>query len=74
MRDPQTTLTTRFWRWLLRDPKIRHVVKVKSLWPSWDDYHGALAWPTLLVDRMSERSTITAIWTKARYAFWRKHD
>lgn len=53
----------------------RRVVKIKYLWPQWDDHHSAVAWPVLLVDtETGQRSTITPIWTYARYAFWRTHD
>ena len=69
---PVTTLSTRFWRWLIRDNRINRVVRVKTLRPCWDSYCGAIGWPTLLVDRGYQRMTITPIWDKARYAFWRR--
>lgn len=65
-------LKTRLWNFVTRMDN-RRVVKVKSLWPEWDEHHGALAWPRLLVDTESgQRSTVTPIWTRPRYAFWRK--
>ncbi len=65
-------LKTRFWRILLRDYSITRVVRVKSLRPAWDTKYRCIAWPTLLVDTATRRSTITPLWTKERYAFWRK--
>lgn len=65
-------LKTRFWNFVTRMDN-RRVVRVKSIWPEWDDYHGAVAWPCLLVDTASgQRSTVTPVWTRPRYAFWRK--
>lgn len=69
-RATPDTLTTRFWRWFLRDATIRRVVRVKSLWPSWDSRFHAVAWPCLLVDSESGiRQTIVPIWTRERFGF-----
>lgn len=62
---------TKFWRWLLRDGSIDRIVRIKSLRPAWDDRYRCLAWSVLLVDCGVQRSTITPLWTKERYAFWR---
>lgn len=58
---------TKFWRLVTRNPEIDRVIRVKSLMPGWDKVHGAVSWPTLLIDRGTTRETITPIWTKARY-------
>ena len=74
MTKSETTISTRFWRWLLQDDSIIRVVRIKTLMPCWDSQCGAIAWPVLLVDRGAGRTrmTIQPIWDKARYAFWRK--
>lgn len=65
-------LKTRFWRLIVRDTSIDRVVKVKSLRPTWDERAKAVAWPTLLIDQGTRRVTVTPIWDRARYAFWRR--
>jgi hypothetical protein len=64
-------MKTRFWNFITRSNYTR-VIRVKSIMPSWDEHHNALAWPTLLVDEGTQRRTATPIWTAPRYAFWRK--
>lgn len=67
-------LRTRFWRFITRDQTLDRVVKVKSLRPYWDERSKAVGWPTLLIDRGAQRVTVTPIWDRARYAFWRKPE
>ena len=63
---------TIFWSYITRSPEIDKVIRIKSLKPSWDPTYKAIAWPVMLVDIGTRRSTNTPIWTAPRYAFWRK--
>jgi hypothetical protein len=67
---------TKFWKWLCDlDPAVTKVIRVKSLKPHWDDYVGAIAWPTLHIEINNHlRETITPLWTweRIRHFFFRR--